>query len=253
MRYYALKGREMVLRLDCKELERQDLDQLEIICGKTDRFVEKCNEIEVLGLDDLESLPEGYERCPIRGYFASHSEIVIGAVSRGKALLEWRSETRYCGKCGTALEDDAQQTARICPKCGNLIFPRINPCVIVLVHKDDKILLANHVQRNQNIYACIAGFVEAGETIEQAVEREIFEETHLKVKNVRYFGSQSWPFPSQLMLGFNADYESGEIALQREELADAQWFDPRHCPASPQPGSIAYRLIEMARKKLEQQ
>ena len=140
-------------------------------------------------------------------------------------------------------------TARVCPDCGNIIYPRIDPCIIVLVYKEGKILLARHVQRNQDIYACIAGFVEAGEPIEHAVEREIMEETGLKVKNIRYFGSQSWPFPAQLMFGFIADYESGEISLQAEEISDAQWFDPDHCPASPQPGSIAYRLIEDARRK----
>ncbi len=130
-----------------------------------------------------------------------------------------------------------------------MIYPRIEPCIIVLVHKEGKILLANHAQRNQDIYACLAGFVEAGESIEHAVEREIWEETHPRVKNIRYFGSQRWPFPSQLMLGFTADYESGEIELQREEIADAQWFDPHHCPASPPPGSIAWQLIEEAKQR----
>ena len=239
----------MVLRTDGQELNNKDLDQLAESCGQLDHFTEDVNDIEVLGIDNMESLPNGYERVPIRQYFSTHDDKVSGQVARGKALLEWRNLTHYCGKCGAPLEEDKKLTARVCPKCGNLIFPRIEPCVITLVHKDGNILLANHVQRNQNIYACIAGFVEAGETIEQAVEREIYEETHLKVKNVRYFGSQSWPFPSQLMLGFEADYASGEIELQREEIADAQWFDPEHCPASPQPGSIAYRLIEASKKR----
>ena len=249
MKYLALKGREMVFRTDGQELNDPDLNQLAETCGQVDRFKEEANDIEVLGIDNMDKLPEGYERMPLRQYFSMHDDKTVGQVCRGKALLEWRSLTHFCGKCGAPLEDDKKQTARVCPKCGNMIFPRIEPCVITLVHKDGKILLANHVQRNQNIYACIAGFVEAGETIEQAVEREIYEETHLRVKNVRYFGSQSWPFPSQLMLGFEADYASGEIELQREEIADAQWFDPEHCPASPQPGSIAYRLIEASKRQ----
>jgi NAD+ diphosphatase len=146
------------------------------------------------------------------------------------------------------LRDDEKQMARVCPECGNMIFPRIDPCIIVLVYRDGKILLAKHVQRNQDIFACIAGFVEAGETVENAVEREIWEETHLRVTNVRYFGSQSWPFPAQLMLAFTADYAGGDIQLQADEIADARWFDPNDCPASPQPGSIAYRLIAAARR-----
>lgn len=141
------------------------------------------------------------------------------------------------------MQEHQTLTARECPECRNLIFPRIEPCIIVLVSRDDEILLARHVQRNQNIYACIAGFMEAGETAEQAVAREIMEETGITVRNIRYYGSQSWPFPSQLMLGFTAEYESGEIKLQEDELSDAQWFHRDNCPASPPPGSIAYRLI----------
>ena len=130
-----------------------------------------------------------------------------------------------------------------CPNCGELLFPRIDPCIIVLVRKGDKILLARHTQRNQDIYACLAGYVEAGETIENAVRREIFEETGIKVKNIQYRGSQSWPFPRQLMLAFYADYESGEIKVQEEEIEDAKWFDINDLPATPAPGSIAYKLI----------
>ena len=130
-----------------------------------------------------------------------------------------------------------------CPECANQIFPRINPCVIMLVKKGNKILLARHAQRNQDIYTCLAGFVEAGETIEQAVHREIMEETGIKVKNVKYFGSQSWPFPAQLMFGFTAEYDSGEIKLQPDEIADAAWFDRGNHPATPPEGSIAYKLI----------
>ena len=250
VKYYVLKGREMVLKSDGEqELDVQDLDLIAQEGVVVERFSEASNEIEVLNLQDLEHLPAGYVRLPIRAYIAAHSAEDVGQVSRAKALLEWRQNTRFCGRCGARLKDDEKQTARVCPDCGQIIFPRIEPCVIVLVHREGKILLAKHVQRNQDIYACIAGFVEAGETIEQAVEREIMEETHIRVKNIRYFGSQSWPFPSQLMLAFNADYDGGDINLQVEEIADAQWFDPEHCPASPKPGSIAYRLIEASKRQ----
>ncbi len=248
-KYFALKGREMVVTADGGDLTADDLMFLEKECACSDHFEESVMDIEVLAMKDMEQLPAGYGRKVIREYFFSHSEEEVLQVSRAKALLEWRAATQYCGKCGTRLTEHEKETARVCPSCGNMIYPRIEPCIIVLVHKEGKILLANHAQRNQDIYACLAGFVEAGESIEHAVEREIWEETHLKVKNIRYFGSQSWPFPSQLMLGFTADYESGEILLQREEIADAQWFDPFHCPASPAPGSIAWLLIEDAKKK----
>ena len=162
---------------------------------------------------------------------------------RAKSLSEWASATRFCARCSAALDEDSQLTARRCPHCQSLYFPRIDPCIIVLVKKEGKILLARHVQRNQDIYACIAGFIEAGESAEHAVEREVYEETGIRVKNIRYQTSQSWPFPGQLMLGFTAEYAGGGFRLQADEIADAGWFDPDCLPPSPQPGSLAYRLI----------
>lgn len=247
-KFYALKGREMALKADGSDLLSADLDVLADACGSTDRFAEEANGIEALAVKSFDALPDGYRKQTLREFFSTHSDDEIGQLARAKALLEWRQLTKFCGRCGASLKDHGTQTARVCPECGNMIFPRIEPCIIVLVYRDGKILLAKHVQRNQDIYACIAGFVEAGETVENAVEREIWEETHLRVKNVRYFGSQSWPFPAQLMLAFTADYESGEIEVQPEEISEARWFDPYDCPASPQPGSIAYRLIAASRR-----
>lgn len=245
MKYFALCDREMVVRDNGDVLSEFDFQELFGSCEVTDRFKEETGGFEVVGLKKDTQLPEGYKWMTIRQRFADmgYEEEACFCLSRAKALLEWRTKTKFCGCCGSTLEDHDTLTARRCPKCGNMIFPRIEPCVIVLVHRDDKILLARHVQRNQNIYACIAGFMEAGETAEHAVAREIYEETGIKVKNIRYFGSQSWPFPSQLMLAFTAEYESGELKLQEEELSDAGWFERDNCPASPQPGSIAYRLI----------
>lgn len=252
MEYYALYNREMILREDGAPLRKEDLDFLESRLTVTERFTEhiagsgasqEAADIEVLGFSKDDVIPEGYRKCLIRMSFAAMDEEGCFRLARAKALLEWRAGTKFCGRCGKPLEEHTELTARICPDCGNLIFPRIEPCIIVLVHKDDKILLARHVQRNQDIYACIAGFMEAGESAEHAVAREIKEETGITVKNIRYFGSQSWPFPSQLMLGFTAEYESGDLRLQDDEIAEARWFSREECPASPPPGSIAYRLI----------
>ena len=179
----------------------------------------------------------------IREYFANHSEEENYHLAREKALRNWRNNTRFCPRCGEALRDSQTEVARECPGCGNLVFPRIEPCIIVAIHKDGKILLARHVQRNQEIYACIAGFIEAGESAEHALRREIREEVGLEVTNIQYRGSQSWPFPDQLMLGYTADWLSGEIHVQQEELMDAQWFDPEALPKHPRPGSISYELI----------
>ena len=194
-------------------------------------------------MESIISNIDSYSRQELRQFYAEHDEETASKVFRAKALSEWRKKTVFCPRCGARLVESKDFTAMQCPDCGELLFPRIDPCIIVLVRKGEKILLARHAQRNQDIYACLAGFVEAGETIENAVRREIFEETGIKVKNIQYRGSQSWPFPQQLMLGFYADYESGEITLQKEEITDAQWFDRDNLPASPAPGSIAYKLI----------
>lgn len=259
---YAFADREMVVRVDGKSLAFGDLLVIAGSCGATEWVEETVDVVNAeqrhgagegtglcaLAVEQKETLPPEYKLVAIRSHFAQCDEEEILRTSRAKALVGWMRNAHYCGHCGSTMEPDKQLTAMVCPKCHQLLFPRIEPCVITLVHRGDKILLARHVQRNTNIFACIAGFMEAGETAEHAVAREVFEETHLRVKNIRYFGSQSWPFPSQLMLGFTAEYESGEIKVQADEIESAQWFDPQHCPASPPPGSIAYELIEEAKR-----
>lgn len=245
---YAVLDRELVVRKDGQALSYEDLQALkdwqqghgaEVLT-----FEEKESDVCVLALRTKDALPEPYALCMIREVFAQGDEAEILRLSRAKALAAWLQNSVFCPRCGARMSEHATMTARECPECKNLVFTRIEPCIITVVSRaDGKILLAKHVQRNTNIYACIAGFIEAGETVEHAVAREVMEETGLKVKNIRYYGSQSWPFPSQLMLGFTAEYDGGDIHLQADELADAKWFDRNDCPASPPPGSIAYRLI----------
>ncbi|HAS48912.1 MAG TPA: NAD(+) diphosphatase, partial [Gammaproteobacteria bacterium] len=123
-------------------------------------------------------------------------------------------------------------------------FPRISPCVIMLITKGDQMLLAKSARFNANFYSCLAGFIEIGETPEQTVHREVMEEVNVKVKNIRYISSQSWPFPSQLMLGFLAEYESGEIIPEPTEIADAKWYDINSLPNVPSEKiSVAGKLI----------
>lgn len=182
----------------------------------------------------------------LRAYFATHDEEDNYRVARQEALRQWNERERFCSRCGSALppvDTTGDKAERCCPGCGTIHFPRIEPCVIIRIEKEGKILLAKHVQRNTQIFACIAGFIEAGESAEHAVRREIREETGLEVSDIRYFGSQSWPFPDQLMLAFTAQYAGGEIRLQEDELAEAGWFGPDELPAHPRPGSISWRLI----------
>lgn len=245
MSYIVLKDKEAILPDDVRELSESDFAFFLKNTTVLDHFSEENTSISVLSIASDSPCPAGYHLRPLREIFAEGDAEKTGHYARAKALLSWRAATRFCGVCGSPLQEHQSLTARLCPSCGNLIFPRIEPCIIVLVYRKDthRILLAKHVQRNQDIYACIAGFMEAGETAEQAVAREIREETGLEVSNISYFGSQSWPFPAQLMLGFTAEYQSGELRLQEDEIRDAAWFDPADCPASPRPGSIAWRLI----------
>ncbi len=180
----------------------------------------------------------------LRSLFGRLPDPLMAAAGRSSQLVDWYLGHAFCGRCGTATELSPSETARVCPSCGALHFPRVTPAVIMVVEDGDRLLLAHSKRFATAFYSALAGFVEPGETLEQAVEREVAEEVGLEIENIRYFGSQSWPFPSQLMIGFFASYRSGEIRLQEEEITDARWFSVGDLPNLPGPPSIARRLIE---------
>lgn len=187
--------------------------------------------------------PAGYDDIPLRTFFAENDAETSALAARAKGILNFKSSKRFCAKCGGALQDDKDFTARTCTKCGRQYFPQLEPAVIVLVTKGDEILLGRHRNRNDNVYSTLAGFIEMGETAEHAVAREIKEESGITVKNIRYVGSQAWPFPDQLMLAFTAEYGAGEIKIQEEELSDVKFFKRDALPAVPGPGTVAHNLI----------
>lgn len=219
----------------------------------SDWFAEPEQNYSAILLDQNSPAPSGCFFIPLRDFFwlaKDDSEKAAGLTSllgmlasRAHNLLLWRARMRYCPTCTSGLHDDLKFTALKCINCGRQFFPQIEPAVIVLVNKGDEILLARHTYRNQDLYSCIAGFVEAGESVEQCVVREVKEETNLEIKNIRYRGSQSWSFPDQLMLAYTAEYAGGEIKVQEEELFEAKWFKRDALPAIPRPGSVAYNLI----------
>lgn len=241
--YACVCGKQTIIRIDGQPLTGSDIHLLLTVYPDAVYLSEDDNDLGMLEIPDTALLPEGYQVIDIRQFFAENTEENNYLLARAKGLLTWRNGMRYCARCGAALTDSPTLTARECPECKSLFFPKIEPCVIVVVRRGNDILLARHVERNQDIYACIAGFVEDGESLEHAVKREIREETGLEITNIRYFGSQSWPFPFQLMIGFTADYESGEIHVQKEELQEACWFPIDQLPKHPRPGSISYELI----------
>lgn len=163
---------------------------------------------------------------------------------RGVQLAEFYRAHRFCGYCGHAMQPSKTEFACLCHHCHERYYPQIAPCIIVVIRRDDQLLLAQHVRHRNGIYTALAGFTEVGETLEQTVAREVMEESGLRIKNLRYVASQPWPFPQSLMMAFMADYDSGEIQIDPKELLDAGWYRYDALPQLPPPGTIARRLIE---------
>ncbi len=188
--------------------------------------------------------PEGVVLKGLRSLFGILGEPWYRVAFLGIHLVEWDRTTMFCGQCGAENRHKEGVRAKECPRCGLLTFPRISPAVIVAVQRGDELLLARSNRFVANFYSVLAGFVEPGETIEETVRREIKEEVGIDVTNIRYFGSQPWPFPDSLMIGFTADYASGEIRIDDEEIVDAGWYRVDALPKIPDKLSIARQLID---------
>ena len=187
--------------------------------------------------------PKGYKQIPYRNLFITEPAEHAAVVARAALLLDWLHHTKYCSSCGSRLYLSTTETALECPQCRRIWYPVLAPCIIVLISKGEQILLARHVQHISDLYTCIAGFIEIGESAEQAAVREVREEVGIEIKDLRYVGSQGWPFPDQLMLGFRAEYKSGDIRVQESELVEAKWFTKDALPPFPKRGSMGWRLI----------
>jgi len=188
--------------------------------------------------------PEGYYFETLWSFLSSVDPDLFYLIGRAKQIVEWFQTHRYCGQCGGETTSESTDRSRKCVDCGLMFYPRLSPSIIVCINKGQDILLAKNINARANFYSVLAGFVEPGESIEETVRREVFEEVGIKVKNIAYFGSQSWPFPNSLMLGFHAEYDSGEINIQEDELSDAQWFPYNALPNPPAMISISGWLIQ---------
>ena len=191
----------------------------------------------------LQQAPVGWRAVPLRSAMMGFPEAIAGLASRAAQVLEWDRTHRHCGACGTPTEHQAGERARRCPACGHTAYPRISPAMMALVWRPGEVLLARAPHFVNRMYSALAGFVEAGESIEQCVKREVAEEVGLQVDNLRYFGSQSWPFPNSLMIAFTAEWTRGEIVPQPGEIEDAQWFALDALPQIPPRFSISGHLI----------
>ena len=182
---------------------------------------------------------------PLRNLLGRIPDSLFTVCSRSLQLSEWNKNNQFCGACGSKMNNHKTERAMFCECNSLLIYPRISPCIIVLVTKGEKLLLAHNKNFPGTFYSTLAGFIEAGESAESAIHREIFEEVKVRVKNIKYFGSQSWPFPSQLMLGYHADYLEGNITPDGEEIDSADWFHYKNLPQVPTGNiSISGKLIE---------
>jgi NAD+ diphosphatase len=188
--------------------------------------------------------PPGTAFHGLRGLYGRIEEAAFRAAGRAVQVVEWDRTHRFCGTCGTATERVEREMARRCPGCGAVHYPRVSPAVIVRVEHGDRILLGRGHTFPPGRYSVLAGFVEPGESLEETVAREIREEAGIEVANVRYFGSQPWPFPNSLMVAFTAEYAGGELRPQPEELEDVRWFTLDELPPVPPPMSIARALVD---------
>ena len=195
-------------------------------------------------MDDGAPPGQGLEAKHLRSIFNTVEEEIIWAAGTANQLATWKRNHQYCGRCGAACEDKQDERAKICPACGLINYPRLSPAVIVAVLRENKILLARNRRFRLPFFSVLAGFVEPGETLEACVAREIEEEVGISVKNIRYFGSQPWPFPDSLMVGFIADYAGGEIRVDDTEIMEAEWFSREDLPRIPPRISIARQLID---------
>lgn len=180
----------------------------------------------------------------LRAVYGELGEELFWLAGRAAQLLAWNETHRFCGRCGVPTERLVTERATRCPRCGLMNFPRLSPAIIVAIEREGRILLARNAAFKNGFFSVLAGFVEPGEDLETAVRREVREEVGIEIDEVRYMGSQPWPFPNSLMIGFTARWASGEIRIDEQEIAEAGWFAPDRMPEIPASISISRRLID---------
>lgn len=195
-------------------------------------------------IDEACQLPATIESVGLRPLLGIADEEILAVAGRARQLVQWARNHRFCGRCGRETRFKVGERARTCSGCEQTWYPRVSPAVIVAVVRNGRLLLARSYRRPTGYYSVLAGFVEPGETLEAAVRREVWEEVGLRIKRLRYFGSQPWPFPDALMVAFTAEHAGGEITVEPSEILRADWFLPDALPAVPGSYSIARRLID---------
>jgi NAD+ diphosphatase len=203
-------------------------------------------------LPDDAAAPAHYAFAGLRALFPRLPESLLAVAGRAFQVVEWERTHRYCGRCGSRTRDRDDERAKQCPVCGYVAYPRVSPAMMVLVTRGRELLLARSHRFAGAVYSALAGFVEAGESIEDCIHREVREEVGVAVRDLRYFASQSWSFPHSLMIAFTAHYAGGELVPDESEIASVRWFDIDALPDLPSPMSIARHLIDTTAARLRE-
>lgn len=190
-----------------------------------------------------QTLPEGFDWCGLRALLGEVDETLFQLAGCACQVVQWDLQHRFCGRCGQATQSLPSDRSRRCESCEESFYPRLSPCVIVVIRRGDHCLLASSARWEGRFYSALAGFIEPGETVEQALHREVMEEVGVEVTNLQYFSSQPWPFPGQLMLGFHADYLRGDIQVDGEEIVAADWWHYDNLPPHPEETTLSGQLI----------
>ncbi len=226
-------------------LDNDQANKLPLTVG-TEQYLGKLDDddlwIRTLRIN-AERLPEPYQWLGLRSQLELLSPEAFQLAGRALQIARWFYDHRFCGRCSQLTTQDSLDFARVCQRCSLRFYPRISPCMIVLVTRGDEVLLAHHHRASRVMYTTLAGFVEAGESVEECIRREVMEEVGVRVRKLEYFCSQPWPFPGQLMLGFFAEYEAGDISIDPTEIIDAKWFRYDELPQVPATATVAGQLI----------
>ena len=247
--WFAFSGDRLLVQAREDRAELVDYAELAKLGAdfESGHYLGRLEDVDCYALDlDSDLAPEGTALEGLRALFGRLPDEQYSVAGRAVQILLWDKTHRFCGRCGTATVNAPGERAKLCPQCGLLSFPRLSPAVIMLIQRgEDEFLLARNRAFADGFFSVLAGFVEPGESLEEAVAREVHEEVNLDIRDIRYFGSQPWPFPHQLMIGFTARYASGEIRPQADEIVEAAWYSRRgELPRLPGKLSIARRLID---------
>lgn len=236
---FAFRGRELLVTREHRLPSVSEIDAQGLEAVRT-QYLGRLEERHVYSAElphDVQTAAD-YRFADLRSLYGSLDELLHALAGRAVQIVEWDRTHQFCGACAEPTELSDNDRSRICPKCKHQVYPRLNPAMIVAVEREGRILLARSPHFPPGIMSCLAGFVEPGESAEESVIREVYEETSIVVKDVEYFSSQAWPFPHSLMLGFRAYHAAGEIEVDGEEIEAADWFAPDEMP-SMFPGNVS--------------